>query len=69
MKTILNLKQYVILLVAAFAMTSCLDSDDPDFQFIGGGGYIIQVTPTTFFPMIAAYIMNLVATYIIFVAL
>ena len=39
MKTILNLKQYVILLVAAFAMTSCLDSDDPDFQFIGGGGY------------------------------
>ena len=55
MKTILNLKQYVILLVAAFAMTSCLDSDDPDFQFIGGGGYIIQVTPTTFFPMIAAY--------------
>ena len=29
MKTILNLKQYVILLVAAFAMTSCLDSDDP----------------------------------------
>lgn len=49
MKTILNLKQYVILLVAAFAMTSCLDSDDPDFQFIGGGGYIIQVTPTTFF--------------------
>ena len=47
MKTILNLKQYVILLVAAFAMTSCLDSDDPDFQFIGGGGYIIQVTPTT----------------------
>ena len=55
MKTILNLKQYVILLVAAFAMTSCLDSDDPDFQFIGGGGYIIQVTPTTFFPMIAAW--------------
>ena len=35
MKTILNLKQYVILLVAAFAMTSCLDSDDPDFQVIG----------------------------------
>lgn len=55
MKTISNLKQYVILLIAAFAMTSCLDSDDPDFQFIGGGGYIIQVTPTTFFPMIAAY--------------
>lgn len=41
MKTILNLKQYVILLVAAFAMTSCLDSDDPDFQVVGTG-YVIQ---------------------------
>ena len=37
MKTILNLKQYVILLVAAFAMTSCLDSDDPAFQVQGPG--------------------------------
>lgn len=46
MKTILNLKQYVILLVAAFAMTSCLDSDDPDFQVVGGG-YIIQVNNTS----------------------
>jgi len=55
MKTILNLKQFVILLIAAFAMTSCLDSDDPDFQFISGTGYIMQVTPTTFFPMIVAY--------------
>ena len=54
MKTILNLKQYVILLVAAFAMTSCLDSDDPDFQVVGGG-YIIQVNNTStpsFFPMV-----------------
>ena len=41
MKTILNLKQYVILLVAAFAMTSCLDSDDPAFQ-VAGTGYVIQ---------------------------
>ena len=39
MKTILNLKQYVILLVAAFAMTSCLDSDDPAFQ-VAGTGYV-----------------------------
>ena len=62
MKTILNLKQYVILLVAAFAMTSCLDSDDPDFQFIGGGGYIIQTVTAVeeatitsrFTPMIAS---------------
>lgn len=49
MKTILNLKQYVILLVAAFAMTSCLDSDDPDFQFIGGGGYIFKLLLLPFF--------------------
>lgn len=41
MKTILNLKQYVILLVAAFATTSCLDSDDPAFQ-VAGMGYVIQ---------------------------
>lgn len=41
MKTILNLKQYMLLLVAAFAMTSCLDSDDPDFQILGSG-YIQQ---------------------------
>lgn len=33
MKTILNLKQYMLLLVTAFAMTSCLDSDDPDFKY------------------------------------
>ena len=41
MKTILNLKQYMLLLAAAFAMTSCLDSDDPDFQILGSG-YIQQ---------------------------
>ena len=41
MKTILNLKQYVILLVTAFAMASCLGSNDPDFT-VGGVGYVIQ---------------------------
>lgn len=41
MKTILNLKQYVILLVTAFAMASCLGSNDPDFT-VGGIGYVIQ---------------------------
>lgn len=54
MKTILNLKQYVILLVAAFAMTSCLDSDDPDFQVVGTG-YIAQVNSSStskFFPIV-----------------
>ena len=54
MKTILNLKQYVILLVAAFAMTSCLDSDDPDFQ-VAGTGYIAQTnngSSSKFFPIV-----------------
>ena len=45
MKTILNLKQYVVLLIAAFAMTSCLDSEDDPFT-IGGTGYIQQVVIT-----------------------
>lgn len=43
MKAILNLKQYVVLLIAAFAMTSCLDSEDDPFQFILGSGYVQQV--------------------------
>ena len=41
MKTILNLKQYVILLVTAFAMASCLGRYDPDLR-VGGIGYVIQ---------------------------
>ena len=42
MKTLLNLKQCLILLGAIFTMTSCLKSDDPDFQVIGEG-YIQQI--------------------------
>jgi len=41
MKTILNLKPYVILFIAAFAMTSCLDSDDAQFM-VYGAGYVAQ---------------------------
>lgn len=41
MKTILNLKQYVILFIATFAMTSCLDSDDAQFM-VYGAGYVAQ---------------------------
>lgn len=41
MKTILNLKQCLILFAAVFSLTSCLKSDDPDFQ-IFPGGYVIQ---------------------------
>lgn len=36
MKTILNLKQCLILFAAVFSLTSCLKSDDPDFQIYGG---------------------------------
>lgn len=41
MKTILNLKQCLILFAAVFSLTSCLKSDDPDFQ-IYPGGYLEQ---------------------------
>lgn len=41
MKTFLNLKQYLILFAAIFSLTSCLKSDDPDFQ-IGGGACVKQ---------------------------
>lgn len=42
MKTFLNLKQYLILFAATLSLTSCLKSDDPDFQIIAAG-YINQV--------------------------
>lgn len=42
MKTILRLKQGVLVLVAAVAMTSCLKSEDDPFQ-IGAAGYVDQV--------------------------
>lgn len=41
MKTFLNLKQCLILFAAVFSLTSCLKSDDPDFQ-IAATGYINQ---------------------------
>lgn len=57
MKTFLNLKQYLILFAAVFTMSSCLDSDDPDFQ-VAGVGYVVQVnsgTTSSFFPMVQIY--------------
>ena len=41
MKTFLNLKQCLILFAAVFSLTSCLKSDDPDFQIVAGG-YVNQ---------------------------
>ncbi len=41
MKTILNLKQCLILFAAVFSLTSCLKSDDPAFQ-IFADGYVKQ---------------------------
>ena len=44
MKTFLNLKQYLILFAAIFSLTSCLKSDDPDFQIYGGACVKQEVT-------------------------
>ena len=46
MKTFLNLKQCLILFAAVFSLTSCLKSDDPDFQIVAGG-YLQQVVNET----------------------
>lgn len=57
MKTFLNLKQYLILFAAIFSLTSCLKSDDPDFQ-VAGAGYVVQVnsnSTSSFFPMVQIY--------------